>query len=193
MKIIRNTNEFKIKLTPYKIHIKEIKNKNSNSYQYTCILPPLLCSYFNINKDTIEENEPNIIVYTYNNREYITSMKTLITFRSISFKHQELNRITEMCKINDWKIPEDTVKDIIELPTINYNIHDNIERYYYTTAYNMTNSNSFRFTLPNKLYKDKIDISKDNYLSFTINPLLTDVLNNYGVISMDVLQELKEE
>ncbi len=193
MEIIRNTNEFKIKLPPYKIHIKEIKNKKSNSYQYTCILPPLLCSYFNIHKDTIGENEPNIILYTYNNRQYITSMNTLTTFRSISFKQHELKRVTEMCKLNQWEIPGNIEKKLAELPTINYNIHDNIGRYYYTTAYNMTNSNSFRFTLPNKLYKDKIDIHNDNYLLFTINPVTKDVLNNYGVISVDVLQELKED
>jgi len=194
MKVIRNDTEFKIKLPPYKIHIKEIKNKNSNSYQYTCILPPLLCSYFNIHKDTITEDEPNtIIFFTYNNREYITSMETLTTFNTISFKQHELKRVTEMCKINGWEIPEESIKDLSELPTINYNIHDNIDHYYFTTAYNLANSNSFRFTLPNKLFKDKIDITKNNYLLFTINPVAKDVLNYHGVISVDVLQELKED
>jgi len=159
MEILRNNTDFKITLPKYKIHTKEIKNKSKPNYQYTCILPPLLCSYLHINKETIIEKEPNLILYKYKEDIFITSKETL-----------------------------DIIKQH-ELTIINYKIHDNIEHYYYTTAFNMTDSNSFRFTLPNKLFKDKINPSRTNYILFTIDTLEKDVLNYYGTIKIKVIQE----
>jgi len=179
MEIRRNNTDFKITLPKYKIHTKEIKNKNKPNYQYTCILPPLLCSYLHIKKETIIEKEPNLILYKYKEEIYITSKETLDIFRSFSIKQHELSKL---------ELSEDNT-NIAEVTNINYNIHDNIEHYYYTTAFNMTNSNSFRFTLPNKLFKDIINTSKTNYILFTIDTLEKDILNHYGTIKIKVIQE----
>lgn len=178
MEILRNNTDFKITLPKYKIHTKEIKNKSKPNYQYTCILPPLLCSYLHINKETIKEKEHNLILYKYKEDIFITSKETLDIFRRISIKQHELSNL---------EVSEDNSTP--EITTINYNIHDNIEHYYYTTAFNLTNSNSFRFTLPNKLFKDKINPSKNNYILFIIDTLEKDILNHYGTIKIKVIQE----
>lgn len=186
MKIFRDPKKFIIQLPLYKVNIKKIPYNNKTGFQYSSILPPFLCSYFNI-EDTIKE--PNLLFYVYDSAIYITTVQSLLDLSAISSKLKEIETYVRICKANGTEIPENLEKEYTELPKINYKIYDNIETKVITTAYKLTNSNSFRVTLPNKLFKDKIVTTENNYIQFTIDTLNKDFLNNYGVVKIDILQE----
>ena len=158
MDIVRDENGLRIILYPYKINIKEVKTKEGKNYQYTCNLPPLLCSFLRVSKNI---KEPNLLFYEYKNNIYITDV---FTYDEVFFNFDE-----------------DTLK------RTNYDIWSNMEQKKLTTAYNVNNT-SFRLTLPNKMFKDKIDVSKDNYLIYYVDTLEKDLLNNVGVIKLSIKQ-----
>lgn len=185
MKILRDNKQFKIVLPLYKIHIKKIKNKTMIGYQFSSTLPPFLCSYFNIE----HIKEPNLLFYTLDAEIHLTTPEVLEQIAESHFQRQYLGVIMETLKAENQVIPNNLQQEYNELPNVNYSVYDNIMGKHHATAYKLKSSNSFRVTLPNRLFKDKINIDKSNYIQFTINALNTDFLNNYGVVTIDILQK----
>ena len=192
MEIKRNTEGLTINLTPYKISIKKL-DTNKNSYQYTCILPPFICSLFNITKDSaapsnkFEELYNRLVFYSHEGSLYLEDSKVFSEISNI----KEVTRRVEYLKKKQYKY--DNVAEEIEeltkdLGSINNNIIDNIYSQYFSTPYLLSNGNSFRFTLPNKLVKDEVNVNQDNYILYSINTNEKNVLNNYGTIKIDILK-----
>lgn len=182
--IIRNHEDLKIRLPPYKITIKTT-NKEGNSYQYSCILPPILCSFFNIqdNKSKDQEDDPSnlLMFYENDNVNYIMSGTTFYKALRDAEEHKILEDISNM-----WGYePKPELVEYCNNNPVNFGVYDKIryEHKYNATAYKMTNSNNYRVTLPNKLFKNKVNPLKNNYILFTIDTQKEDLLYNKGVIT----------
>lgn len=183
MKIFRDSKQFIIQLPPYKINI----TKRTKSSQYSCTLPPLLSSIFNLKN--INPEEAKLLFYVYDSKIHVTTLQSLIDYSNISLKQQELKSLISMYTSKDMTPPEDLTKKYNELPSIDSNYYDTMTNKIYTSAYKMANSNTYRVTLPNKLFKDKIKEDKDNYILFTIAATKKGFVNEYGIITATVFQE----
>lgn len=197
MKITRNHEDLKITLPKYKITVKPI-NRENNSYQYSCILPPVLCSFFNIedtsNKEDVEDYSNLLMFYEYELSNYIMSGTTFYKALKDNHEHTLLNSINSSFKDNPYYAPKPELVEYCNNNPINYKIYDKIryEHQYTTTVYKLKNSNNYRVTLPNKLFKHYINPYKNNYIIFTINTQNEDLLYNKGTVNYTVVQELKE-
>lgn len=182
--IIRNHEDLKITLPKYKITVKPV-NKDSNSYQYSCILPPLLVSFFNIQDNTQKEDPEDfsnlLMFYEYDDTNYIMGGTTFYKALRDSSEHKILNDINQMYGYE----PKPELVEYCENNPVNYDIYDRI-RYRHqhnTTVYKLKNSNNYRVTLPVQLFKEQVNPYKDNYIHFTIDTQKEDLLYNKGVIT----------
>lgn len=193
--IIRDKKDLKITLPKYKITVKTI-NKNRNSYQYSCILPPLLVSFFNIqdntNKEDPEDHRGNLLMfYEYENNNYIMSATTFYKAIHDSTQHRILEDINNMYGYE----PKPEFLEYCENNPVNYEIYDRI-RYncsYDTTVYKLKNSNNYRVTLPAPKFKEQINPYKDNYICFVIDTQAEDLVYNKGNVMYSVIQETKQK
>lgn len=147
MEVIRGYSNFKIRLPPYKINLKELRNKDCVNYQYSITLPPILCSMFGV-----KEGGVNVLsFYTWDNKLYISDP-------SGAYRYDENNN----CVAKGF-----------------------------TTAYQLKNSNNFRVTLPNHLFKSEIKPTKDNYILFTIDTVEEDFRGFSGVVNVEIIRRKK--
>lgn len=186
MKVIRNTQEFKITLPPYKINIKEIKNKNGKGYQYTSILPPILCSFFEVG--TVTTAAPD----DYSNLLMFMELKDC----NIILSGNQFNKaLTDQHTHNNLKLsstfgtPDPELVQYCKENPINFDLFGRIQfkEQHNTTVYKLHNSNSYRVTLPNPLFKPHIQHTKDNYILFTIDTTKDDLQNRKGVITYEII------
>lgn len=187
MQVQFNKGGLKIILPRYKITIKEVKGcSGKTSYQYSCILPPVLCSFFNIKDNTVDENAReynSLIFYKSKGSNYIMSWEVL----NKAYEYMDKIHIYNMTVDMDLIPPVELVEQVENIP-LNINLFDEIRSKieYSTMAYKLTNSNSYRVTLPNHLFKDMVNPAEDNYIQFIIDTSEDDLLTNKAVVKYTV-------
>ncbi len=185
MEIIRNNNEFKIKLPPYKINIKEIKNKNGKGYQYTSILPPILCSFFEVSTGTTSapEDYSNILMFME-----LKDFNIIISGNQFNKALTDQHVHNNLEIVSNYGTPDPELVQYCNDNPINFKLFDSIhyKEQHNTKVYRLSNSNSYRVTLPNQLFKPHIQHTKDNYILFTIDTTKEDLQKNKGIITYEI-------
>jgi len=187
MEITKSKEGVKIRLPPYKINIKKTKGVEKINHQYTCILPPLLCSLFQVGlvtPEVAEEDYTNeVMFYELEDENILISgneyYKTLLD-------NQEHNDIKIVLAYGHT--PKEELINYCENNPINFKLFDTIhyKKQYITKVYKLSNSNSYRLTLPHDLFKKHINHSKDNYILFTIDTTKEDLHTNKGVVTYEI-------
>lgn len=190
MKIERNKTGMKIKLQPYKINIKQIQKPNKTTYQYSSIIPSILCSYFNIT-DTPNTPEDSQKPYTNLLMFYTLKKENLIisgnSFYKAIIDNMEYNNYN-MVKASGYNPKQELVNYVKENP-LNYKLWNTIHymKQYNTTVYKLPKSNNYKVTLPRNLFKHHIQHNKDNYIQYCINTDKEDLQNNKGVVTYTII------
>lgn len=180
----------KISLPPYKINIKKYKKDNKIHYQYSSILHPLLCSYFEITPHTNNYEDPlkpynNLLMfYTLQEENIILSGNSY--YKAIMDYHNHKNY--EWINKTPYT-PKPELKEHIEKNPLNKQLYETLQykKQYNTTAYKLTKSNSYRVTLPKNLFKNIIDHTKDNYIKYMIDTSKEDLQNNKGLVTYEII------
>lgn len=172
MKVEYDKKGLKIILPKYKITTKKLKpTPNTTTYQYSCIVPPILCSFFNIQDNTQPE-------YTIGNNNLL--------FYNVAEDHYIMSSVLyELCTGLDTTgidTTETINTDLINKIALNVNLNT----LHQTTAYKLTNSNSYRVTLPTPIFKNMVNPEEDNYIRFIIDTAEEDILYNKGVVKYTV-------
>lgn len=188
MKVQRNKNGVKITLPKYKINVRKLSGSKP-SYQYTCILPPVLCSYFGV--DTTDTVDPENNIYNNLLMFYeVDDEKIIISgndFYEAVISYPEHNTLEVMTKSYGSINPE--IEKYCKEHPINFKLFDRIHyrEQYNTTVYQLKGKNSYRVTLPKQLFKEHIDHTKNNYILFTIDTTKEDLLTNKGVVTYEII------
>ena len=188
MQVTKSKQGIKITLPRYKINIRKLTGTKT-SYQYTCILPPVLCSFFNIGTDTPEaedEDNYNNLLMFYELDDYNLILSGNDFYKALLNQHEH-NTLSMISSYGQEAKPE-LIKYCQDNP-INYKLFDTIHytEQYNTSVYKLSNSNSYRVTLPNQLFKPHINHTKDNYILFTIDTTKEDLQSNKGIITYEII------
>lgn len=190
MEIKRNKEGVKIILPPYKINIKKYKKDNSIYYQYSSILHPLLCSYFDLiphpnnYEDPLKPYNNLLMFYTLQEENLIVSGNSYYKAIIDHFQHKDHEVITK-----SGYTPKPEIKEYIEKNPLNNTLYEKLQykRQYNTTAYKLTKSNSYRVTLPKQIFKNQIQPNKDNYIQYMIDTSKKDLQNNKGIVTYQIV------
>ena len=188
MKITRCKEGVKITLPPYKINIRKLtSNGTKNSYQYTCILPPLLCSFFEVGTVEPEDNYNNILMFMeLKDNNIILSGNNFYKALNDQYEHNTLEMIN-----NSYGVctPNPELVQYCKDNPINFKLFDTVhyKKQYNSRVYKLSNSNSYRVTLPNQLFKPHIKHTENNYILFTIDTTKEDLQTNKGVVTYEII------